>query len=47
MVQRQFRTTRVEQIEEGTSDKADAEVVVRVSLSVGSQKLRVTHVVIG
>jgi hypothetical protein len=47
MVQRQFGTTRVAQTEEGTGDKADAEVAIRVSLLAGSQKLCVTHVVLG
>jgi hypothetical protein len=36
MVRHQFRPTRVAWTEEGTGDKADAEVADRVSLSAGS-----------
>jgi hypothetical protein len=47
MVQHQFGSTRTTLMEEGISDKVNAEVVDRVSLSIGSRKLRFTHVVIG
>jgi hypothetical protein len=47
MAWRQFGSTRAAWTKEGTSNKVDAEVIDRVSLSVGSQKPRFAHVVIG
>jgi hypothetical protein len=47
MVQRQFGSTRVARMEEGTSDKVDAKVADRVSLSTSSRKACFAHIVIG
>jgi hypothetical protein len=47
MVWRQFGSTRAARTEEGTSDKVDAEVTDKVSLSVGSRKPYFARVVIG
>jgi hypothetical protein len=46
MVQHQFRSMRATRMDEGTGDKAEAEVADRVSLSAGSQKPHFVHVVI-
>jgi hypothetical protein len=46
MMRHQFGSTRATQAEEGISDKVDAEVTDRVSLSAGSWKPRFPHVVI-
>jgi hypothetical protein len=47
MAWHQFGSTRAAWTKEGTSNKVDVEVIDRVSLSVGSQKPRFAHVVIG